>query len=185
MSPTTRETADARVWSRRVTTRQDRHNNLCHQPPPRKDRASLRRRQRTRISTFRAKITRPRVIPRSLIAYLAYTIGQYSLCTTCLFLPCSRFSHTAIFRPISSHSACSSSSQLAALSLSTNILGVLVIDLMRHSHVYFLRVLEFCTTGGVLAITPYSRRARYLMSNVGVLDYSISPSTAATSVSLV
>ena len=41
------------------------------------------------------------------------------------------------------------------------------------------------TTGGVLAIIPFSRRARYLMSNVGVLDYSISPSTAATSVSLV
>ena len=41
--------------------------------------------------------------------------------------------------PISSHSACSSSSQLAAFSLSSNILGVLVIDLMRHSHVYFSR----------------------------------------------
>ena len=37
----TRETADARVWSQRVTTRQDRHNNLCHHhPPPRRDRAS-------------------------------------------------------------------------------------------------------------------------------------------------
>ena len=77
VSPTTRETADARVWSQRVTTRQDRHNNLCHQPPPRKDRASLRRRRRTRISTFRAKFTRPRVIPRSLIACLAYTIEHY------------------------------------------------------------------------------------------------------------
>ena len=77
VSPTTRETADARVWSQRVTTRQDRHNNLCHQPPPRKDRASLRRRRRTRISTFRAKFTRPSVFPRSLFAYLAYTIGHY------------------------------------------------------------------------------------------------------------
>ena len=48
-----------------------------------------------------------------------------------------------------------------------------------------LGVLELYAAGGVLAITPYSRRARYLMSNVGVLDYSISPSTAATSVSLV
>ena len=31
-----------------VTTRQDRHN-LCHQPPPRKDHASPRRRRWTRI----------------------------------------------------------------------------------------------------------------------------------------
>ena len=62
VSPTTRETADARVWSQRVTTRQDRHNNLCHQPPPRKDRASPRRRRRTRISIFRAKPSRPRLI---------------------------------------------------------------------------------------------------------------------------
>ena len=87
--------------------------------------------------------------------------------------------------PISSHSACSSSSQLAAFSLSSNILGVLVIDLMRHSHVYFLGVLEFCTTGGVLAITPCSRRACYLISNVGVLDFSISTSTTAPAISLV
>ena len=32
---------------------------------------------------------------------------------------------------------------MAAFSLSFNILGVLVIDLIRHSHVYFLGVLEF------------------------------------------
>ena len=41
-------------------------------------------------------------------------------------------------------------------------------------HLFSLGVLEF-STGGVLAITPCSWRARYLMSDVGVLDYSFLP----------
>ena len=161
MSPTTRETADARVWSQRVTTRQDRHNNLCHQPPPRKDRASPRRRRRIRISMFRAKIHAPAplflvllyTVPPMLsiyhdftplhgvphfpppsgsptIAYLAYTIGRYSLCAACLSLPCSRFSYT-------------------------------LVHVLFFFHLFSLGVLELFTTGSVLAIIHYSRRARY------------------------
>ena len=41
--------ADARVWSQHVT-RQDGCNNLCHQPPPRKDHIAREQQQRTLIS---------------------------------------------------------------------------------------------------------------------------------------